>query len=166
MKIEVKIDGLKELDEALAAFEDRIAKKALYSALSYAATPMMKDAKRRAIIAEKAHKMNYGRFSKKYVEVKPGLIRDSIKRRRLKKSELRKLGVTADVAIHVSKGKKQKLYPNYWPFIEYGTVKQPAYPFFRPAFDTNAMQVIQRFSSKLAQNIAKQQSLLESTDDG
>lgn len=29
MKIEVKIDGLKELDEALAAFEDRIAKKSL-----------------------------------------------------------------------------------------------------------------------------------------
>ncbi|MFA9487125.1 MULTISPECIES: HK97-gp10 family putative phage morphogenesis protein [unclassified Moraxella] len=166
MKIEVKIDGLKELDEALAAFEDRIAKKALYSALSYAATPMMKDAKRRAIIAEKAHKMNYGRFSKKYVEVKPGLVRNAIKRRRLKKSELRKLGVNAGIAIHVGKDKKQKLYPNYWPFIEYGTVKQPAYPFFRPAFDANVMQAFQRFSFKLAQNIAKQQSLLESADDG
>ena len=166
MEIKVKIEGLSELDEALKAFEDKVAKKSIYSALSYATTPMMKDAKRRAIIAEKAHKMNYGKFSKKYVEVKPGLVRDAIKRRRLKKSELGKLGVSAGIAIHVGKDKKQKLYPNYWPFIEYGTAKQPAHPFFRPAFDANVMQAFQRFSFKLAQNITKQQSLLEDMDDG
>lgn len=167
MEVKVEIEGLSELDEALKAFEDKVAKKSIYSALSYAITPMIKDAKRQATVAETSHKMRYGsRSSKNYVEVRPGLIRDAIKRRRLKLSELRKLGVSAGVAIHVGKDKQQKLYPNYWPFIEYGTSHHPAIPFFRPAFDANVALMFNRFYFKLAQNINKQQSLLEDMDDG
>ena len=167
MRIKVDIQGLDELEDALKDFEDKVAKKSLYSALSYAVTPMMKDAKRRAIVAESAHRMKYGsEFNKKYVDVKPGLIRDAIKRRRLKQRELRKLGVSAGIAIHVGKDKKQKLYPAYWPYVEYGTSKLPPAPFFRPAYDANVVQMFDRFYFKLAQNISKQQSLLDNADDG
>lgn len=161
-RVEVQIEGLVELDEALAQFSEKVAKKSIYSALHYALTPMTKDVKQRATIAEKTHKMLYGRA---YVEVQPGLIRESIKKRRLKKSEIAKLGVSAGVAIHAGKGKTQKYYPKYWPFIEYGTTKMVAIPFFRPAFDANIRIAFDRFYDKLAKNIEKEQALLDEVNN-
>lgn len=161
-RVEVRIEGLAELDEALAQFSEKVAKKSIYSALHYALTPMTKDVKQRATVAEKTHKMLYGRV---YVDVQPGLIRESIRKRRLKKSEIAKLGVSAGVAIHAGKGKTQKYYPKYWPFIEYGTTKMVAIPFFRPAFDANIRIAFDRFYDKLAKNIEKEQALLDEVDN-
>ncbi len=161
-RVEVRIEGLAELDEALAQFSEKVAKKSIYNALNYALTPMVKDVKQRATVAEKTHKMLYGRA---YVEVQPGLIRESIRRRRLKKSEIAKLRVSAGVAIHAGKGKTQKYYPKYWPFVEYGTVKMVAIPFFRPAFDANIRIAFDRFYDKLAKNIEKEQALLDEVDN-
>ena len=158
-RVEVRIAGLSELDEALAQFSDRIAKKAVNSALTYALTPMVKEAKAKASVAEKTHKMLYGRYSSQsYVQVQPGLLKQAIKKRRLKKSELTKLGASAGVAIHVGKSNKQKLYPKYWTFIEYGTVKMVAIPFLRPAFDATVRVSLDRFYDKLAVNITKEQA--------
>lgn len=64
-RVEVRIEGLTELDEALAQFSEKVAKKSIYNALNYALTPMVKDVKQRATVAEKTHKMLYGRA---YVE--------------------------------------------------------------------------------------------------
>ncbi len=161
-RVEVRIEGLAELDEALAQFSEKVAKKSIYNALNYALTPMVKDVKQRATVAEKAHKMFYGRV---YVDVQPGLIKESIKKRRLKKGEIAKLGVSAGVAIHAGKSKTQKYYPKYWPFIEYGTVNMVAIPFFRPAFDANIRIAFDRFYDKLAKNIEKEQALLDETND-
>ena len=157
-RVEVRIEGLSELDEALSQFSDRIAKKAVNSALTYAITPMVKEAKAKASVAEKTHKMLYGRYSSQNVQVQPGLLKEAIKKRRLKKSELTKLGASAGVAIYVGKSNKQKLYPKYWTFVEYGTTKMVAIPFLRPAFDATVRVSLDRFYDKLADNIAKEQS--------
>ena len=154
IETDVQITGLRELDDALAQFSDKVAKKALDNALSYAATPIVKDAKTRAAKAPEPHEMEYGRAGNK-VTVQPGLLKSAIRKRRLKKNELSKLGASAGVAVYIGKGTKQKLYPRYWHFVEYGTSKQPLSPFLRPAFDTKAAEAVERFKTKLRQNIEK-----------
>jgi HK97 gp10 family phage protein len=96
--------------------------------------------------------MVYGRAGNK-VTVQPGLLKSSIRKRRLKKKELNELGVSAGTAIYIGKGTKQKLYPRYWVFVEYGTSKLAPVPYLRPAFDTKANEAIERFKTKLRQNI-------------
>lgn len=165
----LEIQGLAELEERLKDLADnKLAEKMLYSALSAAATPMVKEAKQRAIVAEKSHLMRYGNAYKasgmlgtkakfnRYVEVKPGLLKESIRRRKLKKGEMAKLGIEGvALSIYVGKGTKQKLYPRYWHFIEYGTSKMSATPFLRPAFEMIKEQSLQRFKEKLTQNLDK-----------
>lgn len=158
IEVDVEIEGLSELDEALAALTDRLAKKSIDGALSFAANPMVKDARQSATIAEADHLMKYG---SRYVQVRRGLLRESIRKRKLKKRELSALGVSAGVAIYVGKSTKQKLYPRYWHFIEFGTSKMVSNPYLRPAFDRNKELVVQRFSQKLAQNIEKYTPIIE-----
>ncbi len=161
MSVEVRIEGLAELDEALAEFSEKVAKKSINSALSYALTPMVQEAKQRAAVSEKAHIMLYGRNNSRPVQVQPGLIKEAIRKRRLKKGEIAKLGASAGMAIHVGKSTKQKLYPKYWTFIEYGTAKAVAIPFLRPAFDATVRTSLDRFYDKLSKNIEKEQALEE-----
>lgn len=150
--VDMSVVGLYELDKALADLTDRLASKALNGAISYAATPMIKDAKARAAKAEADHLMKYGN---RYELVHPGLLKEAIRRRKLKKGELAAIGASAGYALYIGKGKTQKLYPRYWHFIEFGTSKMSAAPYFRPAFELNKELFIQRFSQKLAQNIEK-----------
>ena len=150
IETEIRIEGLAELEQRMEAYSDKVAKKAVKSALSAAATPIIKEAKQRAVIAEHEHLMKYGN---RYVEVQPGLLKSSIRRRQLKAAELRKINASAGVAIRIGKGTKQKLYPRYWHFVEFGTSKMAAIPFLRPAFDLQKDAAIARFKNKLAQNI-------------
>ena len=150
--VDVQVNGLTELDQALAGLTERLAKKAINGALSYAATPIIRDAKQSAAKAEQAHLMQYG---SSYKMVQPGLLKESIRRRRLKKFELVSLGASAGVAVYVGKGTQQKLYPRYWHFIEFGTSNMAAMPYLRPAFDRNRDVFIERFAKKLEQNIVK-----------
>lgn len=154
MEITADILGLKEMGNALESFTQKVAKNALNSALSAAATPIIKEAKRHAAQAREPHEMQYGGKGKKVI-VQPGLLKESIRRRRLKVGELRQLNATAGVAIYIGKGTKQKLYPRYWHFVEYGTSKMAAYPFLRPAFDSQKENAVAKFKEKLAQNIEK-----------
>lgn len=143
-KIEIK--GLKELDKQLAKLDNAAAGKALYSALNAAATPMVKTAKQRAALAPEPHEMAYGQG---YVEVKPGLLKSAIRKRRLKRKEYTAIEQGAAIGIYIGKGTQQKLYPRYWHFIEYGTSKMPAVPFIRPAFDENKDEAVQIFAKRL-----------------
>lgn len=150
--IDVEFDGLKELDEALVGFSNKVVKKALDSALSAGALPIMNEAKRNAAQAKEPHEMQYGGNK---VVVCPGLLKESIRRRKLKKNELAKINAQAAVAVYIGKGTKQKLYPRYWVFIEYGTSKLAPTPFLRNAFDTQKENAVTRFKEKLASNIEK-----------
>lgn len=152
--IEIEVLGLAELDRKLKALGNKMAGKALYSALNVALTPVVKEAKKRALVAEEEHIMTKKGGSK--VEVKPGLLKSSIRKRRLKKKEHKgRYKNGAAMGVYIGKGTKQKEYPNYWHFIEYGTPHMPATPFIRPAFDNNIQVMIDTFKKKLAENIEK-----------
>lgn len=71
--------------------------------------------------------------------------------------------MSAGTAIYIGKGTKQKLYPRYWVFVEYGTSKLAPAPFLRPAFDTKAHEAIDRFKAKLRQNIEKEGGVIADT---
>lgn len=150
----IEIEGLAELDAKLEGLSNELAGKALFSALNVALTPVVKEAKQRAATAPEPHTMTVKGGRK--VEVQPGLLKSAIRKRRLPKSEHTGEFVQGAVmGVYVGKGTKQKEYPNYWHFVEYGTAKMPAVPFLRPAFDNNVDLMIKRFSDKLSKNIDK-----------
>ncbi|WP_198333638.1 HK97-gp10 family putative phage morphogenesis protein [Psychrobacter namhaensis] len=145
----IGVQGLRELEEKLEGLTNELAGKALYSALNVALTPVVKEAKQGALVASEPHKMGG-------VTVQPGLLADSIRKKRVPKREMTgELAQGAAVGVYIGKGRRQKLYPRYWHFIENGTSKMAATPFLRPAFDNNINVMIAKFSEKLAKNIDK-----------
>lgn len=151
---DIEIRGLAELDKKLSELDNAVAGKALFSALSAGLTPMVKAAKQKAAIAPEPHTMTVKGGRK--VVVQQGLLKSSIRKRRLPKSEHKgEFAQGAVMGIYIGKGTKQKEFPNYWHFIEYGTAKMPKIPFLRPAFDNNVDKAIDRFAKKLAKNIDK-----------
>ncbi len=145
--------GLEEMERKLGLLENKLAGKAIYGALGYALTPVVKDAKKFASKAKEPHTVVYSNGKK--IEVKPGLLRSAIKKRRVPKSEMKgEFAQGAAMGMYIGTG-RNKVYPNYWHFIERGTSTQPATPFIRPAFDNNVQLMIERFSEKLNENIDK-----------
>ncbi|WP_435931859.1 hypothetical protein ACSF86_01170 [Moraxella bovoculi] len=100
MKVAVKVEGLKELDRALGELKEDMRGKALYSALHFAANSMLKEAKARAEQAAEPHQMQYGGNT---VTVKPGLLKSSLKKRRLTKKEHAQGMCSAAIGIVISK---------------------------------------------------------------
>lgn len=149
----VEVQGLSELEDKLAEIDNKLAGKAIYNALGYALTPVVKDAKKFAAKAKEPHTVVYPNGKK--IDVKPGLLRTAIKKRRVPKSEMKgEFAQGAAMGMYIGTG-RNKVYPNYWHFIERGTSTQPATPFIRPAFDNNVQLMIERFSQKLNENIDK-----------
>ena len=148
----IELVGWDGIEQALLGLSARMAKKAVDGAITYAKTPMLKEAQEKAAKAEADHLMKYG---DKYELVHPGLLKESIKWRKLKPKELQELGVSAGGAIYIGKGKTQKLYPRYWHFVEFGTSRLPPAPYFRPAFEQNKQQFLDRFCQRFRQNITR-----------
>lgn len=150
----IQINGLRELDEALKNLNDKMKDKVLSKALNKALNPMRKDAKFFASIAPEPHIMitKGGRR----VVVQRGLLRSAIRKRKVPKREMGELGGQGvAMGIYVGKGTKQKEYPRYWHFVEYGTSKMPAVPFLRPAFDKNVRNAVDIFAKTLKDEIDK-----------
>lgn len=139
-----------DIERGLAGLTARMAKKAVDGAITYAKTPILKESQDKAAKAEHDHRMAYGN---RYVDVHPGLLKESIKWRKLKAKELQELGASAGGAIYIGKGKIQKLYPRYWHFIEFGTATLAPAPYFRPSFEQNKQAFLDRFCDKIKQNI-------------
>lgn len=174
----MEIYGLEELEAKLAEMDNDMAGKALYGALNFASSPMVKEAKQRAPATEQAYrrymssgqgeatytttllgKKRKGKSKKakrgegKFEVQQPGTLRRSIRRQRLRKiREFNEGGAAVGIFI---KNKRSDLPPYYWYFVEYGTSKMPAVPFLRPAFDNNVDLAVDRFKTKLAANIEK-----------
>jgi len=151
--IEVKIEGLKQLQEAMSNLSQDIQKNSLRVAVSAASKVILDEAKRLAPQGETGNlrKALYRYRSRSQsapgketfiVGVRKGKKEyvDNARNRRLKRV-----------------GKKYtvegKAY--YWRFIEFGTSKMPAKPFLRPAFEAKKELAVERFKSKLAEAIKK-----------
>lgn len=178
MKISAKIEGLKELDAALGELDKDLRGRAMYQALNFATNPMLKEAKQRAPATEAAYrrymssgqgtgKTTHTKAGKKrrvatnrakrgegrYVIQQAGILRKSIRRQRLTKNSRDPHRAAVGIGIEL-KGKTGET-AFYWHMVERGTVKMPAVPFLRPAFDHNKDAAVDRFKEKLAENIKK-----------
>ncbi|AKG08395.1 hypothetical protein AAX06_09875 [Moraxella bovoculi] len=178
MKATVKVEGLKELDQALGELDRDLRGRAIYQALNFATNPIVKEAKARAPATEAAYrrymssgqgegKTTHTKAGKKrrvatnrakrgegrYVMQQAGLLRKSIRRQRLTKNSRERHRAAVGIGIHL-KGKTGET-AFYWHMVERGTVNMPAVPFLRPAFDHNKDEAVERFKQKLGERIDK-----------
>lgn len=146
--VRVEVKGLRELGKALSALSADVQKKAANSAVQAGAAIVRNAAKRKAPVSNPAATP----------EVPPGFLRDNIIARRQRK----KGNYTAQYAVTVRhKGKKaagREDGTNPYQvgiFNEFGTVKMPAQPFMRPAFEETKQQALGAIQKRLKQRIDK-----------
>ncbi|OPH36499.1 HK97-gp10 family putative phage morphogenesis protein [Moraxella lacunata] len=138
----MQIKGLDELNKKLHQLRDEVSNKdaggVLYGSLMFASTPMYKEARANA-------------------PFRTGVIKGSIKRRRLTKGDSANMDGAA-VAIYVALKGSRKSRENAYYYIfheEYGARGRPPIPFIRPAFDNNQAGATDRFAKKLGERIDK-----------
>ena len=134
-----EMKGVDSLTEKLNRLETLAKQKQLTTnALFFASKPMLQEIKRNAPRAEKSY-YRYRKHGRK--KVRPGNLRRSITRKRLKDQ------TNASVAIYV----KSRAF--YYRFIEYGTPTMMATPFLRPAFDQNKHLFVELFQQRYREHV-------------
>lgn len=146
--VSVEVRGLRELGRQLAELQKDIQTKVARSAVSAGAQVIRKLAKAKAPASTSPALTP---------EVPPGYLRDSIIARRQTKSRK-----TAEYAVTVRhKGKRANLRKDgtnpyqVGIFNEFGTVKMPARPFMRPAFEQGKQAALEQIQKRLRDRIAK-----------
>lgn len=153
--ISFKVEGLKALQDQLIALRDvGLAKKAMRKAARAAMKPV-RDAARAMV-------------RKRY-----GILADSIRTAvKIPKSgdvvlsvglKVTKRRITDEIeevddegnTVSTVKATVQTDASWRWHFIELGTSKAPAFPFLRPAFDTNKFEMVERFKASLEKMIQR-----------
>lgn len=149
----IQVHGLKELREAMSMLPLALEDKALNSILMAAAKPTADTAKALAPMANKVIQV-------RKEKVEPGRLKNNIRRRRARKTRH-----DAEVHVYVRNSKFKKVTdPNnawFWWWVEFGTDKQEAQPYMRPAFASNvhnALKIIQKDSWKKIKTQAKKLS--------
>jgi len=135
--ITVKVTGLKELDKELRGLGEKVARKALRSAVNTGAQVIKKEAK---LLAPK----DTGRLSKKAIFVK---------RAREKGGKFKEVYIVG-VRTGRREGEKNR-NAFYWFFHEFGTKFLAARPFLVPAFETKKREAFEAIKNKLRSNIKK-----------
>ena len=148
MDVSVRVEGLEDLTNQLRQLESIGKQKTLtYKAIFYATTPFLQEVKRLAPVAEgqyyRYYKGQNGNSSR--VLQKPGKLKKSIKRKRVKLPTSIGVGIYSAPIKH---GAAKKYSVFYWRFLEYGTPKMRAFPFFRPAFDHKKDESLERFKQR------------------
>jgi HK97 gp10 family phage protein len=160
----VRIDGLKELGEALRGLSSDMALKASHAAVASAASIVKKDAKARAPIAPKEYvasgsqsekgKNILGKKTKSLktdsVIVQPGNVPDNIVIKKIKYSRK-----TSEYIVTVRGKKKYGYASRIASLLEFGTVKMPAKPFLGPALESNLTKAIAAMKKRLAARIKR-----------
>lgn len=145
----IKIEGLKELDTKLAAMDRKLGFKALRSALNEAAKPMFLKARSNAQATgikgfdAGATAAAMGRFSKK--EGPRRLILFVGPKNKAKKA----------LNLWNQKHGTNIRRLQHFHLVEFGSIKGPAQPFLRPAFESTKIAVAKSFGKILAQQIEK-----------
>lgn len=148
--MEVKVQGFKELGDALKQLPQNIATKRLAGAVSSAAKVVQDEAKKRAPIRTGKLRDNIVRYkSKKYSNAQQVTYHVGMKKEWF---------AFVDSAKNRRSGKAGKKYSRdkvyYWRFFEFGTVKMAARPFFRPAFDLTKSEQLSTMQKYLTKAIA------------
>ncbi|MCK5581820.1 MAG: HK97 gp10 family phage protein, partial [Candidatus Omnitrophica bacterium] len=132
--LSVRVDGLKELDRELRGLGEKVARRALRSALNTGAQVIKKDAIARAPFLT-------GRLAKKSIYVK---------RTREKGNKFKEVYI---IGVRTGRREGQKnRNAFYWFFSEFGTKFMAAKPFLVPAFESKKNEAIEKFKVKLKLN--------------
>lgn len=137
--VSLNMSGMEGLQAQLAELGNELGAKTLASAARRAFAPVFEAAKR-------------------LVPVDSGALRDAI---RLTVTRPSGGDTVVGVGLVVAGPKKGQKSPKgvgpgiYWRFIELGTVKLPAHPFFRPALDSNAQGVIDLLKEECLKGIER-----------
>lgn len=165
--VKVRVEGLKELDKALGELSKATARNTLRRALTSAAQPMLEAAKRNAPedtgglrrgiqIGTKISKdKSKDPGSRAYAQTMAagGSRADAVQALRDARRAQGVGGSFAEVFLGpVRANKKNTIKANVQ---EFGSVKQPAQPYMRPAFDSEAQNVINNIGKELSKEIDK-----------
>lgn len=133
MSVTVKVEGLRELGEAMRALGAEMGKKIASSMTSAAAGVIRKDAITRAPEHDEPHTVDG-------VLVQPGNLKKNIVRKKVSKSKTR---LTSEHIVTVRGKRKDGYAARYGRLQEFGTVHHAPQPFLRPAFETNRMKAVE-----------------------
>lgn len=138
----IRVHGLKELGESMRGLSEDVRRKVARAATNAAAQVVRKAAVGNIV---------------KSPSVQTGNLKRNVITKRIPETSL-----TSEHIVTVRQGrvtKKQKergLRDAYYArFVEFGTVKMPAEPFLRPAFDSNKMKAVNAMADRLRARIAK-----------
>lgn len=127
MKTSIKVEGLRELGNAIKELDSRVQKRIARSATAAGARVIANEAKR-------------------LVHVDSGNVKKNIRTANLKSNQP---GVQ-ETAVGVRVNGKTKDSAFYWTFLEFGTAKMAPKPFLRPAFESQKMRAAERVKEQLA----------------
>jgi HK97 gp10 family phage protein len=144
----VEMTGLKELGAAMSLLSSDIAKKIAFAGVLAGASVIKKQAAKTAHVAEKAY-IARQKNKDKGVLVQPGNVGKNIINKRYKG------GLTAEYIVTVRGQRKDGYAARMARFIEFGTVKQTAQPFLRPAFESEKERAAQAIKDRLEKRIIK-----------
>ncbi len=146
--VEVKVDGLEELGQALAQFPTVLAQKYLARATFTAAAVIESDAIARAPERTGLLKSKIAIFKRNEGE---GIAHYAIGVRRLRVTK--KIKRVLRIARKANLSYRIVDDAFYWRFLEFGTVKMSARPFLRPAFEAQKENAIEVFRTTLADGV-------------
>jgi len=146
-----RIDGLRELNEALKQLPANVAKNVLRGATNAGAAVIRAEAKQRAPV--------YTGSLISTDHPPPGTLKKSIVQRQVRElsSQVQQtihIGVRSGKALKDKAGRSLDAY--YWRFVEFGTSKMAARPFLRPAFEAKKLAAIEAIKKYMAERIPRE----------
>lgn len=154
--IECKIVGLKELQDELLTLSPKIAQKALQQSLTMAALPIIQEAQLKIHKAPEPYRlymMMGDRLRAKGIGqqavaemVSPGWLEKNLIRKKVSQTD------HSAQTIITFKNQKQAFF---WWFLEKGTSKMRAFPFFRASFEEKQNDAVSKFSQVLGNKLEK-----------
>lgn len=146
----VKIEGLDELAAALRELPGKVARAGLRASVYAGARVIQEEARLRAPVYT-------GPVSEGHPP--PGTLKRSIIMKQIREESGDQAQVFYVLVRYGKKYQKQGKSGNlsqdafYWRFVEFGTARQPARPFLRPAFEAKKMEAVQAIQDKLLERI-------------
>jgi HK97 gp10 family phage protein len=158
--IECKVTGLKELQDELLTLSPKIAEKALNQSLVMAGKVIVAEAQLQVHKAPDPYRLYVmmgdrlkarGLGQKAVAEmVSPGWLEKNLVTKMVRQDK------HSAQTIITFKNQKQSFF---WRFLEFGTSKMRAYPFFRSAFEQKQVAAVDKFAEVLGNKLEKLTSL-------
>ena len=140
VEVTVKIEGLREVEEALAQAGPKLAKRAMRKALKAGGDVFLQRAKERAPILKKATPQR-----------QPGELRDAITE--VVTLSPKEESGRARVALKHDKSKGIQSPGVYGLFVEFGSVHNTAQPYMRPGYDAGKQEAERVFTEEIKNGV-------------